>query len=367
MTAYINSVQQVSITIAALSTTGTATITATVGTPFLIFQGQTTSALALQSEALCIVSISGTTVTATRSLGTAGSCVVNVAIVDATSSLVKSVQMGTITLAANTGTATITSVTTTNSAVALLGYTSSPSTFNYSVNTPTLVLTNSTTVTASLDNQSGTVIAGYVVVEFQGAALNQSTQAKSVSWANTSISTTKAVTSVNVNNSMVFFAGSRNGANETAAYEQQTVQLTSGTVATITAGATAGADSGLICNFTVVEFITGVLSQNAQRGTIVISAGTSNTATVTSATAVNTLCNFTGYRTPTTATTSYAPILPNLTQTNATTLTETLNSSGSATVAYEVLTFTVSAGGSTIVTRRTYDGLGTRTGSRQAV
>ena len=168
MTIGINSVQQVSITIAAAATTGTATINPAIGTQFLIFQGCTTSASAVQSEALCRVSLSGTTVTATRALGTLGTCVVNCAIVDATSDLVTSVQMGTITLSASTvGTATISSVTTTNSAVALLGYTSSLGTFTYVDNVPTIVLTNSTTVTASVNLRSGTVVVGYLVVNFE--------------------------------------------------------------------------------------------------------------------------------------------------------------------------------------------------------
>jgi len=338
-TTYINSVQQVSITIPALSTSATATVTAAVGTFFLIFQGNTTSATAVQSEAFCRVSISGTTVTATRALGTAGACVVNCAVVDATASLVKSVQFGTITVSSGTSaTATITSVTTNNAVVHLLGCTSSLATFNFGNNTPTLVLTNATTVTSTVRTLSGTSIAGFVVIEFQGAALNQAKQAFSKSWTNNSVSSTQAITSVTTNNSMLFFAGCDNNLNETNATDQQRITLTNATTVTTTTGVAQG-DAAIVVNFSVVEFVSGVLSQIAQRGSITLSATTSNTATITSANTTKTLCNWLGYSTATAATTTHATILPNITQTNATTITATLNSSGSIVASYEALTF----------------------------
>lgn len=354
----INSVQQVSITIAALSTTGTASVTAAIGTFFLLYQGQSTSAVAVQSEAFCRVSISGTTVTATRAVGTLGACVVNCVVVDADSSLVKSVAMGTITVSSGTSaTATIPTVTTTNAAVGLLGWTTTLSTFNFGDNTPTLVLTNATTVTCTVRTLSGTVIAGYVVVEFQGAALNQSKQAFSKSWTNSAISSTQAITSVVPGNTMIFFAGCDNDANETNATDQQTVTLTNATTVTVQTGV-ANSDTSIVVNFTVIEFVSGVLSQTAQRGTIALSAQTSNTATITSAIASSTICNYTGFRTATTGTTTLATILPNLTQTNATTLTASLNSSGSVTVAYEALTFTIVSSNPTITTIRIGDWFG---------
>lgn len=336
---YVNSVQNVSITISAAATTGTQSVSAAAGTFFLIYQGTTTTAVAVQSEAFCRVSISGTTVTATRSLGTLGVCVVNAIVVDATSNLVNSVAMGTITVSSGTSaTATISSVTTTNSAVHLAGYTTSLGTFNYGDNTPTLVLTNATTVTSTVRTLSGTCIASFVVVNFNASALNQNTQAFSKSWTNSAVSSTQVITSVNVNNAMLFFAGCDNDANETTATDQQTCIITSSTVVTVQTGVAQG-DSAIVVNFTVIEFKSGVLAQNAQRGTIATSAATSNTATITSASTTNTICNFTGYRTATTAVTTYATILPKITQTNATTITETLNSAGSVTIAYEALTF----------------------------
>lgn len=337
-TKYVNSVTQETLTIASSATTASTTVAAPTGTYFMLWQGNTTTATTSQAQSLCYATLSGTTLTATRATASTNTCILNVTLVDATSSLVTSVQSGTVTLTSNSQTQGITSVTTANSAVSLLGYSSTVTTFNFSENTPTLTLTSPTVLTANLDNRSGTIIAAWQVINFNPSALNQSTQPFSANWANSSISTTLTVTSVNVNNSMIFFAGSRNGANETAGYEQQTAQLTSATQITVTAGATAG-DTGLIYNGTLVEFVTGVFTQNAQRGTVAIAAGTSNTGTITSAATAATSAYITGYRTPTTATTSYAAILPRMTQTSATVLTETLGATGSATVAYEAVTW----------------------------
>lgn len=341
MTIGINNVQQVSITIPSGSTTGTATINPAVGTFWPIYQGNTTSAATNQAESLARVSVSGTTVTATRALGTAGTCVVNAVIIDADSSLIKSVQQGTITGAS---TATISSVTTANAAVALMGYTSSATTFDFSLNTPLLTLTNATTVTATDNSISGTGVAGFCVIEFQGAALNQSIQKFSTSFTPAGATKVVTIASVNVNNSMLILAGQDNLANETNATDQATIQITGATAATITLGVNQG-DTTMVYNFAVVEFVSGVLSQSAQRGTIALSAATSNTATITSAATALTALNNNGWRTATTAITSYATILPRLTQTSATVATAALNTAGSITQGWEALTFTqVTAG-----------------------
>lgn len=346
MTIGINSVQQVSITIASGSTTGTATISAITGSALLFFQGCQTSVATNSAEAFARVSISGTTVTATRPVGTAGTCVVNAAIVDADSSLVASVQMGTITVSSGTsGTTTISAVTTTNSAIHLLGSTSSITSVNFGDNTPILVLTNSTTVTATVRTRSGTCIVGYMVVAFQAAALNQNTQPISKSWTNSSLTTTQAITSVNVNNTMIFFGGCDNDANETNAADQQIVKLTSATALTFSTGVAEG-DSAIVCNCTVVEFVSGVLQQSAQRGASTIAAGTSvQTDTVTSATPGASLLNMTGYTTTTTVITSLSNILPNITQASATTITSgiggTVPSGKNTVVGWELLTFTI--------------------------
>lgn len=366
MTNYVNSVQQVSISIASGQTTGTASISAAAGTFFLMFQGNATTATTSDAQSFARVSISGTTVTATRATSSTNTCTVNAAIVDAdATNLIQSVQMGTITCAGTaSGTATISAVTTNNAAVAWLGYTTTLASYHYDIDSPVLTLTNTTTVTANILQGAGdTNIIGFVVVEFKGTALNQAKQAFAKTFTNSTGSSTQAITSVNVNNAMIFFAGSGAGNGDLAADEQCTAFLTNATTVTVACGNTASGNV-VQCNFTVIEFVAGVLSQNAQRGTTAIASGTSNTTTITSAATANTLLNTTGWKSSSSATTSHAAIRPNATQTNATTVTVAVGAtiSPTTTMAWEALTFTAGGGGGfTAVNRRT---LGPRVGSR---
>lgn len=360
MTSYVNSITQYSITIASGSTTGTTTISAVVGTAFIVHQGQTTSATTSMAQALARLTISGTTVTATRNTSSTNTVTVNFTVVDATSSLIKSVQFGTINITTGTtGTATISSVTTTNSAVAFLGYSSGLAAFDYSVNTPRLSLTNATTVTSTVGASSTSSNVAFCVIEFQGAALNQNTQFVSKTWTDSATSTTQTITSVSAANTMVIWAGSENHNTLTFASDQNWVTLTNATTLTYNVGA-AGGDS-TTTNVWVVEFVSGVLSQSAQRGSIALAAATSNTATITSASTTLTLVNMPGWTSPTQAATNLDKIIPKVTQTNTTTLTATLNTAGAATVSYEALTFTTGGGGFTAANRRTF---GPRVGSR---
>lgn len=367
MTNCVNSVQQGTITIASGATTGTASVTAPTGTGILLYQGNSTTATTSMAQSLARLTISGTTVTATRNTSSTNTCTVNFAYIDADpTNLVKSVQMGTISIGSGTSaTATISSVTTTNSVVALLGFTAGNATFDWEVNSPRLALTNATTVTATVDALSTNCTAAYCVIEFQGSALNQSTQFFSKNWTNSALTTTQAITSVNVNNSMLIYAGSSNGNSTTDAIDQQYVTLTNATTVTIASGLADG--DSITCNFWAVEFVSGVLSQNAQRGTIALSAATSNTATITSAATALTVANFCGWTSSIVAVTSLATVLPKITQTSATVITATKNTAtGLTTVSYEALTFTQGGGGGfTAIQRRTLTDSGTRVGSRQ--
>jgi hypothetical protein len=78
---------------------------------------------------------------------------------------IKSIQRGTITITGATSNIdTITSVDTAKSILTMLGSESSETTVsNTSVR---LALTNSTTITASRNGSTGTVIVGYQVVEY---------------------------------------------------------------------------------------------------------------------------------------------------------------------------------------------------------
>lgn len=367
MANYVNSVQQVTITIASGSTTGTASVTAATGTFFVLYQGNSTTATTSMAQALARVSISGTTVTATRNTSSTNTCTVNAVIVDAdATNLISSVQFGTIAITTGTSaTATISSVTTGNSVVALLGYTAGNATFDFEVNCPILTLTSATVVTSTVAALTTNCTASFCVIQFQAAALNQNTQFIAKSWTNSALTTTQTITSVVANNAMLIYAGSHNGNTSTSAIDQQYITLTNATTVTIASGVADG--DAIKCNFWVIEFVAGVLSQNAQRGTIALSAVTSNNATITSAATALTVANFCGYTTSITAVTSLATVLPNISQTAATTINAAKNTAtGLTTVSYEALTFTQGGGGGfTPVQRRTLTDLGTRIGSRQ--
>lgn len=81
-----------------------------------------------------------------------------------TSSVIKSIQSGVISVVTGVDTATITAVTTAKSYVVFDGMTHSASTGNSSFSK--LVLTNSTTVTATRDGTTGINLISYSVVEF---------------------------------------------------------------------------------------------------------------------------------------------------------------------------------------------------------
>lgn len=368
MTAYINSVQHVVITIASGASTGTASISAITGTAFLVFQGNSTTATTSNADAFCRVSLSGTTVTATRGGTGANTCTVHCDVVDATSSLVKSVQMGSLTTTTASATTTITAVTNANTAVHILGTSQTLASYHYDLNTMRLSLSGTTLTATNINGASGTTIVGWLVLEFQGAALNQAVQTFAKAWTNTTGSTTQALTSVNVANAMVFFAGGGSTNGDTAADEQPEVFLTSGTTATVSCG-NASSGNAQIADFSVVEFVSGVLSQTAQRGTIALTGASSNTATLTSAATANTLLNMTGWKSSASAVTTAATIRPTLTLTSSTVATaSTASSATTTTVGYEALTFTAGGGGgSTNVFRKTFSSLGTRIGSRQAM
>lgn len=366
MTNYVNSVQQVSITIASGSTTGTASITAATGTFYIDDQYQTTSATTSMAQGFARLSISGTTVTATRNTSSTNTVTVNCAVIDAdATNLIKSVQFGNINITTGTtANATISSVTTTNTEVVYLGHSSGLAAFDYSINTPRLSLASATTVTSTVGASSTSSNVAFCVIEYQGTALNQSTQFVSKTWTTSTLTTTQAITSVNVNNTKVTFAGSENHNTLTFASDQNWVQLTAATTLTYHCGATNG--DSTTTNVWVVEFVAGVLSQNAQRGSIVMTAAASNTATITSATPSTTVVKWVGYTSPTASAANLGVILPRLTQTNATTITANLNASGTSTIAYEALTYSTGGGGGfTAVQRRTLSNLGTRVGSRQ--
>lgn len=334
--------QKVSITIPALSTTATATISAAVGKQFIIWNGETTSATTVLSESLASITISGTTITATRQLGTVGAITAVLTVIDATSSLVTSVQTGTLSITTGnaTGTATISAVNASNTVLQYLGYSNTQATF--SGGTACSLSYSGTTVTGTVQSTStGTTTLAFTVIEFTGAALNSSVQAFTKTWTSSGTSSTQTITSVTANNSILFYGGSRT----VVSRDYQYAQLTNATTVTLNCG--SALSNSITMGFYVAEFISGVWQSAVQRGTISLASVTSNTATITGTNA-NANINFLGFAQTSGATQQYDIIETDLVYTSPTVTAARNTGTGTIVIAYEAWDWSTSADGNTV-------------------
>ena len=126
------------------------------------------------------------------------------------SSLIKSVQRGTITLTgAATGTATITSVATENAVLMYLG-----NTCDVAASTDSQLawcrvsLTNATTITATRQNVTGNCVVAFEIIEYLPGVI-KSIQIGTVSIANLTASNTAAITGVNTEKSVLMYLGAQ--------------------------------------------------------------------------------------------------------------------------------------------------------------
>lgn len=337
-TQYINSVTPETVTIGSGSTTASITVPAASGTYFLLWAGNSTTATTSHAQGNCYATLSGTTLTATRTTSSTNTCTVNVSLVDATSNLVTSVQRGTIAITTGLSkTATITSVTTTVSSVNLLGWSQGNATFTFAPNRPILSLTNSTTVTATVSGLTTSMTASYQVINWNISALNSNTQYYNVAWNPATItSTTQAISSVTVANSILLYDGDYQNCCTQAVFTQWG-QITAPTVLTVSNNYAQSTTINYAAY--IVEFVPGVLTQADQKGTLGIGSSTTGTASITSAPTATTAVYITGYGTANTATTTIAPFMPVLRQSATSQLTGTMGDSGSVTIGYEASTF----------------------------
>lgn len=337
MTTYTNSIQQVSFTIPSGATSATQTISAVGATAYALSQGQNTSSNTGNDQthsAARIELTNSTTVTAFRNASSTATITVNVVVIDANSSLIKSVQSGTVSIAAGTtGTATISSVTAANSVVAYLGQTTSTSSFT-ATHLPGVTLTNATTVTANV-NTSGTHTVGFVVIEFQGAVLNQAVQQFSGAFTSASTADTQTIASVTPANSIIIYGGFTSSSSNFG--DSYAIQLTGATTVTLTRTATTTGTRTPY--YAVVEFISGVLN-SVQRSTVNLNSVTSNTATITGVNTSNAYCGFNGESTNATTTNNASRFYDAIALTNSTTVTGTVQFAVSSNTAeYEVVEF----------------------------
>lgn len=328
---WINSIQQFSIAIGSGTTSNTAIINAVGANAFIVWGGQETSSTTFGPATGQCTLTNSTTVKATRGLSDTHTTTINGVVIDPTSSLVTSAQFVNIAVVSTTSnTATIASVDTTKSAVFYLG--SSATTANYTSAVAKAVLTNATTVTGTFSaSTNGTISA--VVVTFAAGALNSAVQPFSAAFTANQATDTTTITSVNTSNSMIAYGGFT-----TAAGSAQTssgfFSLASPT--TVTYAFNTASTTSRTPTFTVIEFVSGVLSQ-VQRGSITLTSQSSNTATITSAPTAKSFVSYLGVKSNSG---SYNLVETNITQTNATVLTaNAVQTTATNTVGYEVLTF----------------------------
>jgi hypothetical protein len=333
-------VQQVSITIGNGATSNTATITAVGAGAFIIWQGQTTTDSTTAASAFARIELTNsTTVTATRNTSSTDTVTINALVVDGdTTNLVKSVQSGTVSIASGStsGTASISAVTNANTAIFYLG-TSTAAAANLTRDMCNVSLSG-TTVTAARNASNGACVVGFCVVEFQSAALASSTQNVTITSTASGTSFATTITSVTTANAMIAYGGMLNGVNTGDERKDfYRLSLASSTSVQMDCN-TAPAGTSVIAKCVVIEFASGILAQSVQRSTISLSAATSNTATITSATAAQTACNWLGNSSDQ-STFGLNDSICRITQTNDTTLTMNVNTSGSPVGSYEVITF----------------------------
>lgn len=172
-----------------------------------------------------------------------------------TTSLVRSVQRGTVTIggAAASNTATITSVNTANSVVRLLWMTSDATSGTAFVHTGWIILTNATTVTATRNGASGVqVVIGFEVTEFWPSVI-RSVQRGSITIGAAAITNTATITAVNINKAGLTWLGQQTSeTNDSDSYTK--LALTNATTVTAARTGTGGAAGSTTVSYEVVDW-----------------------------------------------------------------------------------------------------------------
>ena len=166
------------------------------------------------------------------------------------SSLLKSIQYGTITLTLGPTTVTISDVNTANSVVLYLGLSTTDTTATTSRVQVSVSLTNATTVSAICEDGVATKIIAFAVLEFAPGVV------KSIQTGNLQLlaasSTTVTVTEVNPAKAVMIWNNQRtNGATNDVSFGRFT--YTNSTTLTLTAGGSTGG-TVIRAQYTLLEF-----------------------------------------------------------------------------------------------------------------
>ena len=297
----IESIQQISITIAGGTSSNTATITSVdTSRSLLLYNGQTT-ALTGDTEGEQfggpITSVRGgltnaTTVTATRGGTSATPVTAYYTVVQFKSGATTQIQKGTIALsAATSNTATITSVDTSRSVAFHNGW--STATASRGTTPGTIVLTNATTVTAQVNGASNITVA-YTVVEFSSSVVESVQQLSK--GLTTSSSDTSTITSVDTSRTMVIWNGYR-CTNNGGSIRQYLFKHTLTNATTVTYDTFISAPgSTLTYATTVIQFRAGVVKSLQRNSSSTMNSAPKND-TITTVDTTKTISNMCGFQT----------------------------------------------------------------------
>lgn len=346
-TTYIVSVQPVSITIAQNSTTNTATISSVNTAYAVLFLGGMTSggnAASNYGTSLARIELTNaTTVSAFRfDVSTTNDMTITGTVVEFASSMIQSIQAGTIDLSNGvaTNTATLgTAVTVANTVAIYLGGVSTASGQQSNRYLGRVSVTNTTTITGTrVASSTPGVIVGFMAVEFKSGVLAQAVQQVSFASSSTSASETTTITSVDTDNTLLVNGGQTWG-NSTFTGLDTATRFGLQDATTIAFDRVGTAATGRTINVAVVEFVSGILASN-QRGNIVLASVASNTATITAVNTAKSFVCFNGYSTNATVATA-REMLANVVLTDSTTVTaaKSLGGTTSSTANYEVPEF----------------------------
>jgi len=250
-------------------------------------------------------------------------------------SLITKIQSVAITVAAGatTGTASISSVNTSLSAVFYNGSNYAANVANASEVMGGVVLTNATTVTGNRNTSdaSNALTLYATVVTFASTAI-KSIQAGSTAMTTSQASNTSTITGVTTANSGILYNGCITALTGTVQAQFMTAAvLTNATTVTVSRGSASGA---MTVYWTVIEFNSGILHSNTQAGNVLVSSSTPATTTITSVTAANSMLFWGGQTSASTGSSAWCNATA-MTLTNATTVTATMdNSPVSGTTAY---------------------------------
>lgn len=334
----IKSIQTAEITIAANTSSNTATISA-VNTNFAAaFFGGFRSANATATDAsqqyVRIDLTNATTVTAqTAAADVSNARIARFTVVEFQPWAVRSIQASTIVLnAVTTNTATINAVTTANAFVVWLGQTHSTNAADFNYTEGTVELTNATTVTAGKGNSATNALTvGFVVIEFYTGIL-KSNQQVSATIAGSSASQTATISSVNTANSLTVYNGWNLGAfaSNDNTRRPYTV-LTNGTTVTFSRNSSATSTTCL-CKATVLEFQSRYVKRKASGQTTIPTLTASQTATITGVLTGKTLVSWLGFQDNSSDSTNPAAAYPTASLTNSTTVTLTRGTAAGASI-----------------------------------